>query len=209
MVSWLPHALVPGLVALAFFRGIPRRTLLAWLPLVWAPDLDYVIQSQHRAITHSALVPLALFLSVILLWRQRDPTARFWEYATRPGAPVALSLASYYVSSHLMLDVTQGGVVLFWPVLQTNFFVDFEILLNTKENTFQGTGEAGTSQGAPEVSPTYPWFSYEHTAYAVFLLACAAAWAGVWAWRRWRGTQRLRPVVVQRRATLLRPIQKP
>ena len=209
MVSWLPHAVIPGLLALAFFRHVPRRTILATLPIVWAVDADYLIQSQHRAISHSALLPLALFIAVVVLWRRSDPAARFWEYATRPGAPVVLSLLSFFWLSHLLLDVTQGGVVLFWPLLQTNFFVDFEILLNTKENTFQPSGEAGTSQGAPDISPTYPWFSYEHTAYAVFLLACAAVWAGVWAWRRWRGTARARPVVVERRATLASPIQKP
>lgn len=208
MVSWLPHAVIPGLVALAFF-AVPRRTLLAWLPLVWAPDMDYVIQSQHRAITHSAFIPMAAFAAVIILWRKHDPAARFWEFATRPGAPVALSLAAYYVGSHLLLDIFQGGVVLFWPVLDTNFFLGFQILLDTAENTFTPSGEGGTSVGAPELSPVYPWFSYEHSAILAFLAVCAAVAAGVWAWWRWRGTAAPRPVVVTRRATLARPIQKP
>lgn len=208
MVSWLPHAIIPGLVALAFF-AVPRRTALLWLPLVWLADLDYVIQSQHRAITHSAFIPLGLFAAVPWLWRARDPTARFWEFATRPGAPVALTLSAYYLASHLLLDVFQGGVVLFWPVLDTNFFLDFEILLDTGQNTFQPQGEGGTSQGAPELSPVYTWFTYEHSAIAVFLGSCAAVAAGVWMWRRWRGTTPKRPVIVERKATLVRPIQKP
>ncbi|MFA5944645.1 MAG: metal-dependent hydrolase, partial [Candidatus Thermoplasmatota archaeon] len=127
MPSFLPHAVAPALVAMAFFR-IPRRTVLLLLPLVWVPDLDYLVQSQHRAVTHSMLIPLILLAAVVVLWRRRDPEARFWEFATRPGAPVGLSLASFFIASHLLMDVFAGGVVLLWPFTYTNFYADFAIL---------------------------------------------------------------------------------
>ncbi len=202
MVSWLPHAVIPGLVALAFFRAAPRKTILLTLPVVWLIDADYLIQSQHRAITHSILIPLALFAAVIVLWRRRAATARLLEYATRPGAPAILTLTAYYWASHLTLDLFQGGVVLFWPLLNTNFYLAFEVLLDTARNTFTPGSEAGTSEGAPELSPVYPWFSTEHTATLAFLAACAGAWGGVWAWRRVTGRVPPRPVRVERIETL-------
>ena len=209
MVSWLPHAVVPGLVALAFFRHVPRRTILLTLPIVWLVDADYVIQAEHRAITHSALWPAALLVAVVVLWRRTDATARFWEFATRPGAPAVLSLLSYFWASHLLMDVFQGGVVLLWPLWNRNFFLGFQILLDTGTNTFAPEGDGGTSEDAPEVSPVYPWFTYEHSAILVFLGACAAVALAVLAWWRWRRATPSKPAVVTRVARLAGPLQKP
>lgn len=207
VVSWLPHAVIPGLVAFAFFRHIPRKTIVLTLPIVWAIDVDYAVQVLHRAITHSILWPLALLGVVAVLHRRRDATARFWEYATRPGTPATLTMLAYFWCSHLLLDIFQGGVVLFWPLWNRNLFLGFEILLDTGTNTFMPTGEAGSSEGAPELSPLYPWFSYEHSAILAFLAACLVAWIG---WRLWQGRagRPQRPVIIHRTATLAVTIQK-
>jgi hypothetical protein len=205
--SFLPHAVAPALVAAAFFR-VPRRTVLLFLPVVWAPDLDYLVQSQHRAVTHSVLIPLALLAVVVVLWRRRDPSAHFWEFATRPGWPVGLSLSSFYVASHLLMDVFAGGVVLLWPFTYTNFYTDFQVILDTGRNTFEPVGSSGTEQGTPEISESYPWISYVDTAVAAFLAACLAGWLGVRQWRKARGTAPPEPVVLRREATLV-PIHKP
>jgi hypothetical protein len=207
--SFLPHAVAPALVVAAFFP-IPRRTALLYVPMVWAPDLDYLVQSQHRAVTHSVLIPLALLAVVALLWRRRDPSARFWEFATRPGAPVGLSLSAFYVASHELMDVFAGGVVLLWPFTYTNFFTDFQIILDTGSNTFEPTGSAGTEPGTPALSPQYPWVSYVDTAVAAFLGACGAGWLAVRQWRKARGTAPPRPVVLRREARLAEgPVHKP
>jgi hypothetical protein len=206
--SFLPHVVAPGLVAAAFFK-VPRRTAFLFLPVAWAPDLDYLVQSQHRAVTHSVLIPLALLLAVVVLWRRRDPTARFWEFATRPGAPVALSLSSFYITSHLLMDVFAGGVVLLWPFTYTNFYTDFQIILDTGTNTFEPNGSSGTEQGTPEISATYPWLSYVDTAVAAFLGSCLAGWLAVRQWRKARGTLPPKPVILRRAAKLAAPIQKP
>lgn len=200
MPSFLPHVVAPAFVALAFFP-VPRRTVLFLAPTVWLPDLDYLVQSEHRAVTHSALIPLALFAAVVALWRRRDPEARFWEFATRPGAPVALGLMAFFTGSHLLMDVFAGGVVLLWPLVNTNFFADFELILHTETNQFEPVGSAGTEQGPPEVSDDYAWLSYVDTAMLVFLGACLAAWLAVRAWRRARGTEPARPVVLRREAS--------
>ena len=205
MVSFLPHLVIPGLVALAFFPA-SRRRILALAPLAWLPDLDYVIPSQHRAVTHSILIPLSLAAAVGVMWRLKDPEARPWEFATRPGHPVNLTLAAYFVASHLFLDVFAGGVVLFWPLLDTNFYTAFEIRLDTARNTFTPAAEAGTSDGAPALAPDYPWLTSEHAAIAAFLLACLA----VGLLLRWTARRRAAagPVVVERRATLAEPLHK-
>ncbi len=209
MVSWLPHAVIPGLLALAFFRHVPRKTILLTLPIVWAIDLDYLVPHLHRAVTHSTLWPAALLVAVVFLWRRQDPSARFWEFATRPGAPAALALLSYFWASHLLLDVFVGGVVLFWPLWSQNFYLEYHILVDTATNEPMPEGAGGSEPGAPQVSPVYEWFSYEHTAYLAFLAACAATFLAVLLWRRLRGTAPGRPAVVRRVATLAGPVQKP
>ncbi|MFA5944519.1 MAG: hypothetical protein WC876_08655, partial [Candidatus Thermoplasmatota archaeon] len=116
--------------------------------------------------------------------------------------PVGLSLASFFIASHLLMDVFAGGVVLLWPFTYTNFYADFAILLDTGTNTFEPEGSSGTEQGTPEISAIYPWLSYVDTAVAVFLAACLAVWIGVRQWRKARGTLPLKPVVLRRAATL-------
>lgn len=207
MPSFLPHAVAPALVAAAFFR-VPHRTVLTYLPMAWIPDLDYLVQSQHRAVTHSVLIPLVLLAAVVVLWRLRDPAARFWEFATRPGWPVGLSLSSFFIASHILMDVFAGGVVLLWPFTYTNFYTDFQIILETGGNTFEPTGSTGTEEGPPQVSERYPWLSYVDTAVAVFLGACWAGWGTVRRWRKARGTLPPPPVRLRRPATLAAPIQK-
>lgn len=201
MPSFLPHAVAPALVAAAFFR-VPRRTVLLLLPTVWVPDLDYLVQSQHRAVTHSVLIPALLLAAVVVLWRRRDPAARFWEFATRPGWPVGLSLSAFYVASHLLMDVFAGGVVLLWPFTYTNFYTDFQIVLDTGSNTFAPEGSSGTAPGTPALSPQYPWVSYVDTAVAAFLGACLSGWLAVRQWRKARGTLPPKPVVLRRSARI-------
>lgn len=202
MPSFLPHIVAPALVAAAFFP-VPRRTVLLLSPMVFVADLDYLVQSQHRAVTHSVLIPLALLAVVVVLWRRRDASARFWEFATRPGAPVALSLSAFYYASHLLMDVFAGGVVLLWPFTYTNFYTDFQIILDTGTNTFEPVGSSGTEQGTPEISESFPWVSYVDTAVAAFLGACLTGWLAVRQWRRASGTLPPEPVVLRRTASIV------
>lgn len=207
MPSFLPHILAPTLVAAAFF-GIPRRTVLLLSWTVYLPDLDYVLPAQHRAVTHSVLIPLLLLATLVALWRRRDPAARFWEFATRPGAPVVLSLLAFFVASHTLMDVFAGGVVLLWPLWDANFYLEFVILLDTGQNTFSPEGGGGSFAGTPPLSPLYEWVSPVDTAVFVFLAATTLTWLAIRGWRRVAGTAPPKPVVVRRAATLAEPIHK-
>ncbi len=205
MVSWLPHLIIPILPALAFFP-MARRQILWMAPVVWVADVDYIFPAEHRALTHSFLIPLTVAAALVIMWRRNDPTARFLEYATRPGHPGNLLLASYYLASHLLLDVFQGGVVLFWPLLDINFYWHFELILNTATNTFTPEGEVGTSEGAPPLSPLYPWISSVDTATLAFLALFGVGWGLARAWHRRTGPPP--PIVVVRTAKLEDPIHK-
>jgi hypothetical protein len=173
VVSWVPHLLVPMLVALAFLRSLPRRQVMLLAPLVWLQDLDYLSPGQHRVYSHNIFVPLVPLLALLVLWRRREPGGSWLAFACRPGWPAGLALASYYLASHVFLDLFAGGVVLLWPLWDRNLFLDFEIWLDTSTNQFEPVGSAGTSPGAPTLAPEYPWLTYEHSAILAFAAAVA------------------------------------
>ncbi len=182
VVSFLPHAVIPALVALAFLP-MERKRILALMPIAWLPDFDYLIPGLHRAVTTNVWIPLLLLGAVAVMWRRSDPTARFWEFATRPTHSGNTLLAAYYWASHVLLDAFAGGAVLFWPLLNTNFYWFYQIRVDTTTNTFVDDVAIGTSEGAPSITPLYTWFSSEHNAILWFLVAAAAVGA-VFAWRR-------------------------
>ncbi|MGB1586005.1 MAG: hypothetical protein ACPHID_03035 [Thermoplasmatota archaeon] len=202
MPSFIPHLVAPVLVALAFFP-MRRKQILLWAPMVWVPDLDYFFAVEyHRALLSNIWIPVILFGSLVALWRRRDPLARFWEFATRPGAPGALLLTSYYFAGHILMDIFAGGVVVLWPLTLTNVFLFFQIRVDTATNTPVAEGGGGIEQGIPEVTANYTWLSAIDVAVGAFLVACIATWLG---WRGWQRIQGRRPpVTVVRRA-----IQKP
>ncbi len=184
MVSWLPHIVLPTLVALAFFRMMPRKWVLVMAPIAWVPDLDYFSPGEHRVLTHNIWIPLALAALSYLTWRAKKGGTDFWSSLRRPGWPLGYALAAYYWGSHVFLDVFAGGVLLFWPVLNTNFYLFYEIYANLQTGEVEQAAEAGTSEGAPEVSSDYTWFSFEHTAALAFLALVGLVGLVVWLRRR-------------------------
>lgn len=170
MVSWLPHVLVPSLVALAFFRHLPRKTVMLLAVVAWIPDLDYFSPGEHRELSHNLWIPLAFFAALWILWHRRGKAMDLWTFCGQRGAPVILFLCGYYWASHVLLDVFAGGVVLFWPVLDYNFQMFYEININLQTGEVFPEGDASVEPGgAPEVSDNYPWLYYDHTAVLAFL----------------------------------------
>ena len=188
MVSWVPHLLIPMLVALAFLRALPRREAMLMAPIVWLQDLDYLSPGQHRVYSHNLFVPLVPLAALLVLWRRREPAVPWWAFACRPGLPAGLTLASYYLASHVFLDLFAGGVVLFWPVWNQNLWLDFELWLHTDTNELEPVASAGTSEGAPKLAEVYPWLTYEHTAILAFVAAVALASLAARRWRRRRAS---------------------
>jgi membrane-bound metal-dependent hydrolase YbcI (DUF457 family) len=201
VVSWVPQIVVPPLVALAFFRSLPRKWVIALAPTTYLADIDYIFPGQHRVYTHNLAIPLLLIGVLALLWRRQagrvPEPARFWEFARTPGWPVALLLTAYYFTAHDVMDVFTGGVLLLWPLSHTNFYAYFEIYLNTASNTLEPQAEAGATEGPFPLDPNYPWLTAEHTAVLGFLLAVALAVLGVWLYKR-QSTKGKTPPTVER-----------
>lgn len=191
--------MAPLLFALAFLPATRKRILL-WSPIVWAPDLDYFFAREyHRAALSNIWLPLILIGVLVFLWRRRDPDARFLEWMWRPGAPANLSLVTYYLLSHTLMDIFAGGVVLLWPLSLTNFYLFFQIVVDTATNEPVARGEGGTEPGIPEVAPSFEWWSTIDTAILVFVVVATGLWL---LYRAWHQRAYPPPVEVERHAVL-------
>lgn len=191
--SILPHLVAPVLFALAFLPA-QRKRILLWSPMALAPDLDYFFaKDYHRALLSNIWIPLAVLVALVILWRRRDPEARFMEFAFRPGAPGRLALSFYFLASHILMDVFAGGVVLLWPLTQVNFDLFFNIVVDTQTNQPVVTAEGSAEPGIPQITPRFEWWSTIDTAVATFLGAATASWLS---WRWWSRRGQPKPVVI-------------
>jgi hypothetical protein len=187
MVSWVPQIVVPPLVALAFFRRLPRKWVVLLAPTIFLSDLDYAVPGEHRVWTHTLLWPALLFAIVVVLWRRRAPEGvSLLDFAAQPGGPLALLLIAYYLTAHAILDVFTGGVVLFWPISNLNVYLDIHVFIDTSTNQVEPQAEGGTTDGPFPLDPLYEWVSPEHAAVLAFLLACGLGWLGVRVWKAFR-----------------------
>jgi membrane-bound metal-dependent hydrolase YbcI (DUF457 family) len=188
VVSWVPQIVVPPLVALAFLRSLPRRWVLLLAPVTYLADIDYLFPNEHRVYTHTLLIPALLLGAVALLWRRAAKAgedAGFWAFARRPGWPVALLLAAYYLAAHDVMDVFTGGVALLWPLWPTNYYVDYSITIDLVHRTVTPQVETGATPQPAPLDESYPWLSPEHSAILAFLFAVGLVAFGAWLGRRW------------------------
>ncbi|MFO1533551.1 MAG: metal-dependent hydrolase, partial [Thermoplasmatota archaeon] len=195
--------LVPPLLALAFLRSLDRRWVMAMAPTTFVADIDYLVPSSwahamgldhvHRVVTHTLVLPAAVLGGLYLAWRSRARTTTpFWDYARRPGWPLAALLLCYYLAAHAVMDVFTGGVVLFWPFLDTNFYFVFQVNLDLTKGPIPEVkpyAEPGTSPGPFGLDEDYPWLTTEHSAMLAAALAVLVVGGLRRAWVRLRGTR--------------------
>jgi hypothetical protein len=172
MPSVVIHLLIPPLVLLATRRFAPRDVLLT-LPFSLLPDLDFFVPP-HRALLHSVFLPIA---ALALWWHGRD---------ARPERATLALLAGFYLFSHSFMDLFAGGVTPFYPLSDQTFFLDAQILIDTRTLQPYPTFQPGAETGPPVVSPVYEFFNGDHAA----ILALTLVVAGLWAWRRARTVRR-------------------
>lgn len=170
MPSFIVHGLIPLLLLLAF-RLVPPRVALWTLPFTWLPDLDFWV-GIHRA-TSSNLMLLIPGLVAWYGWRKTRPT---W-------APYAAA-ATFYVASHLLMDVFAGGVVLLWPFVDTTFLVDCRVVVETATGRLIPICNPETMAGPPQVSEYFLWISPFEIA---MVAAVAAVGLGVVGYRWYAG----------------------
>lgn len=173
------HVLFPLLPLLAFGR-FKRRHVWMTAPLALLPDLDYVIPP-HRAVLHNVFWVLAL----LVLWWLAPRSPRL-----APRQDLFL-LAALFWGGHEAMDVFYGGIVPFWPILQTNWLVEFSVDVATGTNRPLFYFDVGTQPGPPTTSRVYPFFTPLDG--AVVVVTAVAAGVAAWAKRRPVGPARAPP----------------
>lgn len=195
MSTFIIHLLLPPLMAQTL-RFVPARHVWAWVWVSIAIDLDYLgwilydrgilAVNFHRALFHNVFFPLVLGAYAAYAFRRWARTGpgttweRFTAYAqTFHGAGTLL--APYYFFSHILLDMSQGGVALLFPLslffgaFDFTAYYRFNILIDTTTHEPVVEGEADTSPGVVEVSEVYQWLSSEESAFLLLfasVLAC-------------------------------------
>jgi inner membrane protein len=145
MPSTVVHVAFGALVATAFLREFDAKVLAAVCAFAAVPDLDTFlgvwIAGGHRAILHTALLPLAL--GALVAWDAR----RDWSWLRRRfgkrGPHVAgvgvLALAVGGIGPDLMTN----GVNLLYPVHDTFYAFDGELKLSSTKGVVQTFVELG------------------------------------------------------------------
>ncbi|GEM_PF-2948695 len=107
------HIIIPMLMLLIFYDDL--RSILMLLPVSLFPDLDYFLV--HRGTLHNIFIPLCLLMFYLKNKSQK------------------IAIAVVYLSSHLFLDVFDGGVIPFYPFSVRNFMIDAELGLEIVKTT--------------------------------------------------------------------------
>lgn len=163
--------MIPLLVLLAL-RLAPPKIALLMLPFALLTDLDHWI-GVPRATFHNIFVTLPA-LALWYHWRNEHP-----HRATYAGT------AAYYLASAVAMDIFAGGVVLFYPLLNTNFLVDCRVLVRTETHELIPICNPETEAGAPALSEIFTWISPFEVAMVAWTLAVAATVLAV-RWYRYR-----------------------
>ena len=128
MPNWAIHLLVPLLALLIVVRKEDHKYILLLLPFAVFPDIDTFV-TEHRALLHNIFIPLVLAFIGLSLKKIR---------------PI-LFITAFYFASHVILDMFNGGVVLFYPFYNEMAFIDASLemsktneLLWTFDYSFSG-----------------------------------------------------------------------
>ena len=107
----LVHILLPALILLEFLPKYKKEVLLFSLFAI-LPDFDTYIPNSHRIIFHNLL-----FISIVVLI--------VYIISNKFNA----ILSSYYLLSHLILDIEYPGTAFLYPFY--NYFIGFKIKIIT------------------------------------------------------------------------------
>lgn len=108
------HFIIPLLILLALFPKIDKRLAIGLAVLVFIPDMDFFIDATHRFLFHNIFFTTGLSLLIYLFSKNLK----------------IFLISLFYLTSHLILDLTVGSVALFYPIYQR--LIDISISLNSK-----------------------------------------------------------------------------
>ena len=107
------HVLIPLLILLALFPKLDKRLVISLSLLVFLPDIDFFIPSLHRILFHNIFFASITSLIIYLISQNLK----------------AFYISLYYLTTHLILDLTFGGVAIFYPLYKK--LIELTISLNT------------------------------------------------------------------------------
>jgi hypothetical protein len=136
MSSFTVHAVIPPLILLATRIFPPRIVLLCW-PFTWISDLDTAINFltfwlteetvlAHRAVLHNVFILVPSTLATVFLWRgmlldrpalRGAPWRDRWDAFGTLKWGYASIVITFFLFSHLLLDMFQGGITALWPIV--------------------------------------------------------------------------------------------
>ena len=108
------HILIPMLIMLVVFPKVNKKLAIGLALLALVPDLDFFIDFTHRFLMHNIFFTTGLSLIIY--------------FFTKDMKIFLMSL--YYLTSHLILDLTVGAVALFYPLYQR--LIEVTVSLNSK-----------------------------------------------------------------------------
>lgn len=154
MSSLFSHVFIPLVIMLVFSRrlGLDTRMVIALGVLAVLPDADALFLV-HRASLHNVfilIIPLLLFI----LTKNRNAAIGF-----------------FYLASHLVLDLFNGGVFLFYPLYDNVFFARAEFWFTG--GGFRHVLEYGISRSVINTGGGEPVISSENIGVAALLIIMA------------------------------------
>ncbi|MFZ3168116.1 MAG: hypothetical protein WA130_10925 [Candidatus Methanoperedens sp.] len=159
MPNWAIHLIVPLLALMIVGRKKDYKYILLLLPLAVLPDID-TFATEHRALLHNIFIPAILFFIGLSIKKMRG----------------IFFIAAVYFASHVILDLFDGGVVLFYPVYNQMAFIDASLEMS-KTNQLLWTFDYGFNSYSENWKIAYGYISDSvGTGSLVFVLA-----AGIWA----------------------------
>ena len=145
MPSTIVHLALAGLIAAALLGDyFDRKSLAVVLVVVAIPDLDSFItftDAAHRTVLHNVWIPA---LAAVLLWldvRREESFVR--ERWGGWGVRVAWVSILCYLLAHVVLDLTDGSVNLFWPVYDQFYTLNGEVELSSEHGVVQTFSDNG------------------------------------------------------------------
>lgn len=142
MSSLFNHIFIPLAILLLFSKrlNLDTRKVIALVFFAILPDADTILLP-HRAALHSIFILFVPALLFVLIRSRRD----------------IFGIVCFYLASHLVLDLFNGGIFLLYPVYNNVFFANVELMLD--HNKFMPLLDYGirsdilnTGRGEPVIS---------------------------------------------------------
>ncbi len=154
MSSLFNHVFIPLVILLLFSNKLRLNPRMVFALSFFAvlPDMDAIFFI-HRASFHNIFVLIIAFIFFILAKNKKKVT---------PG------IICFYLASHLLLDIFNGGIFLLYPVYDNVFFAHVELLFNS--NHFTPVLDYGISKDIMNMGRGEPAISSENIGVTVLLI---------------------------------------